>query len=38
MLVLFDLDGTLLKTDGIDWRLYIQAFADAYGLEVRVAE
>src|SRR5436309_12918512 len=38
MLVLFDLDGTLLKTDGIDWRFYIQAFADVYDMEVRLAE
>src|SRR3989442_4558808 len=38
MLVLFGLDGTLVKTDGIDWRLYIQAFADAYGLEGRLDE
>src|SRR5262249_62283812 len=38
MLVLFDLDGTLLKTDGIDWRLYLQAFADVYDLEVRLEE
>jgi phosphoglycolate phosphatase-like HAD superfamily hydrolase len=38
MLVLFDLDGTLLKTDGIDWRLYLQAFADVYDMEVRLEE
>src|SRR5262249_48011278 len=38
MLVLFDLDGTLLKTDGIAWRLYLQAFADVYDLEVRLEE
>src|SRR5262245_45429243 len=38
MLVLFDLDGTLLKTDGIDWRLYLRAFADVYDLEVQLEE